>query len=123
VASASAPVFHETEPLLAHIGAAGAPRVVLANGCFDPLHVGHIRYLREAAARGDFLVVALNDDESTRRIKGEGRPVVAANDRAEVLAGLEMVDAVFVSHEDNVTGLVETLRPEVHAQRTRGEGS
>ena len=97
--------------------------MVVANGCFDPLHVGHIRYLRDAAARGDFLVVALHGDKSTRRLKGEGRPVVPALDRAEMLAGLEMVDAVLVFAEDDVSGLLETLRPCVHAKRIRGERS
>jgi len=119
----SAPVFFSIEPLLEHISATGPPGVVLADGCFDPLHVGHIRYLRGAAARGDFLVVALHSDESTRRLKGEGRPVVTARDRADVLAALEMVDAVLVFEEDDVTGVLGALGPAVHIKRVPEDGA
>ena len=70
------------------------PRVVLANGLFDLLHVGHVRYLRAARALGHFLVVAVNDDRSSRRLRGPGRPIVPAADRARILSALEGVDAV-----------------------------
>lgn len=92
--------------------------MVLANGCFDPLHVGHIRYLADAKARGDFLVVAVNDDASARRLKGEGRPIVAATDRAQLLAALDAVDAVLVFSEDDVTHILDGLHPSVHAKGT-----
>jgi rfaE bifunctional protein nucleotidyltransferase chain/domain len=115
---ARSPVFRDVDKLKEHIGAAGAQRVVLANGCFDPLHVGHIRYLAGAGETGDFLVVALNDDESTRGVKGDSRPVVGENDRAEILASLKMVDAVLLFSQKNVSGLLEALRPRYHAKGT-----
>lgn len=96
----------------------GGERIVLANGCFDILHVGHVRYLEEAAAQGDFLVVAVNDDGSTRRLKGPGRPVVPAAERAEIVASLGAVEAVFVFGQDTVEDLLRTLRPHVHAKGT-----
>jgi rfaE bifunctional protein nucleotidyltransferase chain/domain len=92
--------------------------VVLANGCFDPLHVGHTRYLADAKALGDALVVALNDDGSARRLKGEGRPIVAAAERAQILAALDAVNAVLVFAQDDVTHILEGLRPNVHAKGT-----
>jgi len=93
-------------------------RVVLANGCFDLLHVGHVRYLLAARALGDVLVVALNSDASVRRLKGEGRPIMGEAERAEILASLESVDAVVVFDEDTVDSLVVGLRPDVHAKGT-----
>ncbi|MDH3198165.1 MAG: adenylyltransferase/cytidyltransferase family protein [Candidatus Krumholzibacteria bacterium] len=113
-----APIFGDTAAVRALAQARGAARVVLANGCFDPLHVGHVRYLTGAAACGDFLVVALNDDASTHRLKGAGRPVIAEGDRARLLAALAVVDAVLVFSEDDVTGILEALRPAVHAKGT-----
>lgn len=92
--------------------------LVLANGHFDLLHVGHVRYLRAAAAEGDILVVAVNDDESVARLKGSGRPVVPAAERAELLAALEPVDYVTVFSGDSPAPLLEALRPEVHAKGT-----
>jgi rfaE bifunctional protein nucleotidyltransferase chain/domain len=92
--------------------------VVLANGSFDPLHVGHVRYLEDARTHGDFLVVALNNDDSTRRLKGRGRPVVDEAARARLLAALAAVDAVLLFGDDNVEGILETLRPAVHAKGT-----
>ncbi len=113
-----APVFREVSKLKTYIEDLEAKRVVLANGCFDPLHVGHIRYLRGAKEAGDFLVVALNDDESTRKVKGENRPVVPESDRAEVLSAIEAVDAVLLFSEADVRALLKTLRPHVHAKGT-----
>lgn len=91
-------------------------RVVLANGHFDLLHVGHLRYLRDAATRGDVLVVAINDDDSVERLKGPGRPIVPAAERAELLAALEPVDFVVVFSGDSPAPLLEELRPDVHCK-------
>ena len=96
---------------------AGA-RVVFANGCFDLLHVGHVRYLEAAKGLGDLLVVGVNSDEQVRRLKGEGRPFVPERERAEVIAALRAVDYVTVFHEPTVTELLLALRPEVHAKGT-----
>jgi D-beta-D-heptose 7-phosphate kinase/D-beta-D-heptose 1-phosphate adenosyltransferase len=88
-------------------------QIVFTNGCFDLLHVGHIRYLRHARRMGDLLVVALNDDDSVRRLKGPSRPVQPEQDRAEILAGLECVDYVVLFEEDTPLTLIERLRPNV----------
>ncbi|HSL84213.1 MAG TPA: adenylyltransferase/cytidyltransferase family protein [Thermoanaerobaculia bacterium] len=96
----------------------GRRTLVLANGHFDLLHVGHLRYLRAAAAEGDVLVVAINDDDSVARLKGPGRPIVPAAERAELLAALEPVDYVTVFSGDSPAPLLEALRPEVHAKGT-----
>ena len=92
--------------------------VALANGCFDLLHVGHIRYLEAAAAEADVLVVAINDDDSVRALKGAGRPVLAAADRAELVAALRAVDFVTVFPEATVTALLDALKPDVHCKGT-----
>ena len=92
--------------------------VAFANGCFDLLHVGHIRYLQSAAAEADRLIVAINDDESVRTLKGEGRPVLAAADRAELVAALRGVDYVIVFPEPTVGPLLQALRPDVHCKGT-----
>jgi rfaE bifunctional protein nucleotidyltransferase chain/domain len=92
--------------------------IVLANGCFDLLHVGHVRYLEAARREGDVLVVAINSDESVRRNKGEGRPLVPETERAEVLAALRCVDYVTVFGETTADELIRTLRPNVHAKGT-----
>jgi len=96
----------------------GGGSIVLANGAFDPLHVGHLRYLRAARALADFLVVAVNDDAGVRHLKGEGRPAVPEGERTEILAGLRWVDAVILFHEETVTTVLNRLRPEVHAKGT-----
>ena len=93
-------------------------RLVLANGCFDLLHVGHVRYLQAARALGDALVVGLNSDASVRRLKGPGRPVMPAADRALLVAALRGVDLVVVFDDPSVEGLLLTLRPHVHAKGT-----
>ena len=92
--------------------------VAFANGCFDLLHVGHIRYLESAAAEADVLVVAINDDDSVRRLKGEGRPILSASDRAELVAALRCVDYVVIFPEPNVGSLLTALRPDVHCKGT-----
>jgi D-glycero-beta-D-manno-heptose 1-phosphate adenylyltransferase len=93
-------------------------RIVLANGCFDLLHVGHIRYLREARALGDTLFVGLNSDPAVRRLKGPGRPLMPATERAELLAALRDVDHVVLFDDDTADRLVARLRPHVHAKGT-----
>lgn len=92
--------------------------IVLANGCFDLLHVGHVRYLRAARAAGDKLVVAVNSDASTRRLKGPGRPILPEQARAELVAALRAVDAVVIFDEPDVGSLLRQLRPDVHAKGT-----
>jgi rfaE bifunctional protein nucleotidyltransferase chain/domain len=89
-----------------------------ANGCFDLLHVGHIRYLQGAAREADRLIVAINDDESVRRLKGTNRPVLAAADRAELVAALRSVDYVVIFPEPTVAPLLELLEPDVHCKGT-----
>ena len=93
-------------------------RVVFANGCFDALHVGHIRYLSGAKQQGDLLVVGINSDDSVRRLKGPGRPVLDEQARAKLVAALRDVDYVIIFAEPNVEHLLEELRPDVHAKGT-----
>ncbi|MES1244115.1 MAG: adenylyltransferase/cytidyltransferase family protein [Acidobacteriota bacterium] len=93
-------------------------RVAFANGHFDLLHVGHLRYLQDARAQGDALVVALNDDESVARLKGPGRPVVPAAERAELLAALVPVDVVVIFEGDSPGYLLAELQPDVHCKGT-----
>jgi D-glycero-beta-D-manno-heptose 1-phosphate adenylyltransferase len=92
--------------------------VALANGCFDILHVGHVRYLQGAAAEAHCLVVAVNDDASVRLLKGEGRPLIPAADRAEIVAGLAVVDFVVVFEGRTVSGVLDAIRPDVHCKGT-----
>jgi D-glycero-beta-D-manno-heptose 1-phosphate adenylyltransferase len=105
------------------VAAAAAERragrtIAFANGCFDLLHVGHVRYLQAAAAEADVLVVAINDDRSVAALKGRGRPVLAAADRAELVAALRGVAYVVVFPEPTVTPLLLALRPDVHCKGT-----
>ena len=93
-------------------------RVVLANGCFDLLHVGHVRYLEDAKAHGDCLVVALNTDASVRSLKGETRPFTSLEERAELIAALRAVDYVLAFEEDTLEQTLRELRPDVHAKGT-----
>ncbi|HXX99734.1 MAG TPA: adenylyltransferase/cytidyltransferase family protein [Candidatus Limnocylindrales bacterium] len=93
-------------------------RVVLANGCFDALHVGHVRYLSGARREGDVLVVAINSDRSVRELKGPGRPILDEQARAQLVAALRDVDFVVIFSEPNVEKLLEELRPNVHAKGT-----
>jgi rfaE bifunctional protein nucleotidyltransferase chain/domain len=92
--------------------------VAFANGCFDLLHVGHVRYLQGARAEADFLVVGVNADASVRRLKGEGRPILPEDDRATLVAALRATDAVVVFPEDDVSRLLLALRPDVHCKGT-----
>jgi rfaE bifunctional protein nucleotidyltransferase chain/domain len=93
-------------------------RLVLANGCFDVLHVGHVRYLEGARREGDVLVVGINSDASARRLKGAGRPFLDQQARAQLVAALAAVDYVVIFSEPNVEGLLTALRPQVHAKGT-----
>src|SRR6266478_8666697 len=93
-------------------------RIVLANGCFDTLHVGHIRYLEGACREGDILVVGVNADSSVCNLKGPGRPILDENARAQLVAALRCVDYVLLFAEPNVEALLEELRPDVHAKGT-----
>ena len=97
---------------------AAGRRLAFANGCFDLLHVGHVRYLQSAAAEADRLIVAINDDDSVRTLKGEGRPVLAAAHRAELVAALRGVDYVVIFPEPTVGPLLEALKPDVHCKGT-----
>ena len=97
---------------------AGGDKILLANGCFDLLHVGHVRYLSAAKQLGGRLIVAVNSDESVRGLKGEGRPIMPAEERAEILAALEAVDAVVIFSEPDVRALIREIRPDVHVKGT-----
>lgn len=92
--------------------------ITLANGCFDLLHVGHVRYLHAAKKLGGRLVIAVNSDESVRALKGAGRPLMPAEERAEILAALADVDAVVIFPEKDVRALIHELRPDVQAKGT-----
>jgi len=93
-------------------------RLVLANGCFDLLHVGHVRYLEGARRLGDVLLVGINSDRSVARLKGPGRPIMTAEERAELVGSLAAVDGVVIFDEDTADALVRALRPTVHAKGT-----
>jgi rfaE bifunctional protein nucleotidyltransferase chain/domain len=93
-------------------------RIILANGNFDLLHVGHVRYLRGAKQLGGKLVVAINSDESVRALKGEGRPIMPAEERAEIIAALADVDAVVIFPELDVRALIREIRPDIQAKGT-----
>jgi rfaE bifunctional protein nucleotidyltransferase chain/domain len=110
-----------TEPELVGIVAAeraAGRTIAFANGCFDLLHVGHVRYLEGAAAEADRLVVAINDDRMVERLKGKGRPTLPAEDRAELVAALRAVDYVVVFPDPTVSRLLTLLKPDVHCKGT-----
>jgi len=108
------------EALIARVRAerAAGRTIAFANGCFDILHVGHVRYLDAAAQEADVLVVAINDDASVRALKGENRPILAAEHRAELVAALRSVDYVVIFPEATVAPLLEALQPDVHCKGT-----
>jgi D-glycero-beta-D-manno-heptose 1-phosphate adenylyltransferase len=93
-------------------------RLVFTNGCFDLIHVGHIRYLQDAKAQGDILIVAVNSDASVGRLKGPGRPLQPENDRCEILGSIECVDYIILFDEPTVDGLLLDLKPDIHAKGT-----
>jgi rfaE bifunctional protein nucleotidyltransferase chain/domain len=92
--------------------------IVLANGCFDLFHVGHVRYLQGAKSKGDILIVGINSDRQASILKGKGRPVMPENERAEIVASLKCVDAVTIFDEPTVEILLRTIRPDFHAKGT-----
>lgn len=114
-----APIL-DREGLIAETARArtGGAIIVLANGCFDLIHVGHIRYLVGAKALGDTLVVGVNSDKQARALKGEGRPFMNENERAELIASLRCVDLVTIFEEPTVEELIRAIRPDFHAKGT-----
>ena len=114
-----APVLQRVDlvEIVARTRAAGST-VVLANGCFDLFHVGHVRYLAGAKAIGDILVVGVNSDLQTRILKGDGRPYTPENERAELVSALRFVDFVTIFDEPTVTELLRALKPDFHAKGT-----
>lgn len=115
----NAPVLDETE--LTHALAmerASGKTIAFANGCFDVLHVGHIRYLQDASRVADVLVVGVNGDDSVRKLKGEGRPVMPEGERAELISSIRGVSYVTVFREDSPSHLLQTLRPDFQAKGT-----
>ena len=116
----SASLILDRDALVARITTekAGGSRIVLANGCFDILHAGHVRYLEGARALGDLLVVGINSDEQVARLKGAGRPVLPERERAELVASLQAVDLVTIFAEPTVTELLLAIKPDVHAKGT-----
>jgi len=107
----------EAAALAERLRAAGR-RIVLANGCFDLLHVGHVRYLEEARRLGDVLFVGVNSDAAVARLKGPGRPLLPATERMEILAALRSVDHVVVFDDETADGLLRAIKPDVHAKGT-----
>ena len=106
---------------LKHLAAtwrAAGNRITLTNGCFDVLHVGHVRYLHAARELGGKLIVAVNGDASVRALKGEGRPAMPADERAEILAAMSDVDAVVIFPEKDVRAIIREIRPNFHAKGT-----
>jgi D-glycero-beta-D-manno-heptose 1-phosphate adenylyltransferase len=97
---------------------AAGKTIVFANGAFDLLHVGHVRYLQAAAREGDWLVVGINSDRSVRALKGDGRPVLPESERAEIVSAVDGVEAVVLFDEDSPGGLLRDLKPDVHAKGT-----
>ena len=115
----SAPILRR-EKLVERVAVArsNGSSVVLANGCFDLLHVGHIRYLAGAKALGDVLVVGINSNRQAHALKGEGRPFMPENERAELIASLKCVDIVTIFDEPTVEQLIRDIRPDIHAKGT-----
>ncbi len=91
-------------------------KIALANGCFDILHIGHINYLREAKKIADVLVVALNSDKSVKKIKGEGRPIMSQEERAELLSAIKYIDYIIIFDEENVIPILQELSPDFHCK-------
>ncbi len=111
----------KTIPELQHLVAgaqAAGQKVVFGNGCFDLIHVGHIRYLRSARALGDLLIVGINGDASVRALKGEGRPLQPQDERAEIIGSIECVDYLVLFDAPNVERLLLALKPDIHAKGT-----
>jgi len=112
-------ILHQGD-LMARVQAArqNGSKIVFANGCFDVLHVGHVRYLQGAKAQGDLLVVGINSDKQVAVLKGPGRPIIPETERAEMVASIAAVDFVTVFDEPTVENLLLALRPDIHAKGT-----
>jgi rfaE bifunctional protein nucleotidyltransferase chain/domain len=119
VPNLSAPILSRSE-IVARVEneRSGGSKIILANGCFDIIHAGHIRYLAGAKELGGFLVVGLNSDAQVSRLKGAGRPYINENERAEIIASLRFVDAVTIFEEPTVNELIDAIRPDIHAKGT-----
>ncbi|HEX6127355.1 MAG TPA: adenylyltransferase/cytidyltransferase family protein [Pyrinomonadaceae bacterium] len=119
MSDSSAPVLSRTELIerLEKERSSGAT-IILANGCFDIIHAGHIRYLKGAKQLGGYLVVGLNSDTQVRALKGNGRPFINERERAEILASFRCVDAVTIFDEPTVNELIDAIRPDIHAKGT-----
>jgi glycerol-3-phosphate cytidylyltransferase len=105
----------EAKTKIAELKSSGK-KIVFTNGCFDILHIGHIRYLKEAKALGDVLIIGLNSDESVKKLKGEGRPVQSEQERAEILSALEVIDYVVIFNEDTPKEIILELKPDIQAK-------
>jgi D-glycero-beta-D-manno-heptose 1-phosphate adenylyltransferase len=115
----AAPILSRSEIVaLTRVEREAGKTVVLTNGCFDLLHAGHIRYLAGAKALGDFLVVGINSDRQVGELKGDGRPFIPEDERAEIIASLRFVDAVTIFDEPTVNELIDAIRPDIHAKGT-----
>jgi rfaE bifunctional protein nucleotidyltransferase chain/domain len=116
----AASLILECESLVFRVNAAkqAGKTIVLANGCFDVLHAGHVRYIEGARALGDLLVVGINSDGQVTRLKGDGRPILPERDRAEIVASLDAVDLVTIFDEPTVAELLLAIRPAIHAKGT-----
>ena len=115
----SAPILSRTE-LISRVNAerTAGSMIILANGCFDLIHAGHIRYLMGAKSLGGFLVVGINSDRQVRTLKGDGRPFIPEAERAEIISSFRFVDVVTIFDEPTVDDLIEDIRPDVHAKGT-----
>ena len=111
-------IYMRLEELIRHINKLKkeGKKIVFTNGCFDILHIGHIRYLEETKKLGDVLIVGVNSDESVKALKGNGRPVVHDEERAEMLSALRFVDYVIIFHETTPEYLIEQLKPDIHVK-------
>jgi len=91
-------------------------KIVFTNGCFDIIHIGHVRYLKEAKKLGDILIVGINGDESVKTLKGEGRPIIPEKERAEILSSIKWVDYVVIFYEINPESLITKIKPDIHVK-------
>lgn len=115
----NAPILHERDLSIAlSVERECGRTIAFANGCFDVLHVGHIRYLQDASRQADVLVVGVNGDESVRGLKGEGRPVMNENERAEIISAIRGVSFVTIFHESSPSRLLGALKPDFHCKGT-----
>src|SRR5687767_7769810 len=111
----AAPVLSRSEiTALVRVERDAGKTIILANGCFDLLHAGHIRYLAGAKSLGEFLVVGINSDKQVTKLKGDGRPFISAAERAEIVAAFRFVDAVTIFDEPTVDDLIDAIRPDIH---------